>query len=122
MRTLALLILLVLPACFMAHGTVNEPLDREVFASLTPGTSTAGDVVAALGAPAEVVQLGRRSAWRYEHSSTKETGLFLLVVFLHGTDTRSDRTWLFFDENEIMTHLGVTLGAGRSEYSLPGLE
>ncbi|HJO27605.1 MAG: hypothetical protein CMK00_09165 [Planctomycetes bacterium] len=122
MRTIAALILLLTPACFMAHGTVNEPLDGEALASLTPGASTAGDVVRVLGAPTEVVQLGRRSAWRYEHADTKEAGLFLVVVFLHGTDTRSDRSWLFFDEEEVLTHMGVTLGAQGSEYSLPGLE
>jgi hypothetical protein len=122
MRTITILLLLIAPSCFLAHRTVNDPLDSQVLASLTPGTSTAGDVVRLLGAPTEVVQLGRRSAWRYEHVSTKEAGLFLVVVFLHGTDTRSDRTWLFFDEDETLTHMGVTLAAQRSDYSLPGID
>ena len=76
-------------------------------------------MVAALGAPNEVVQLGRRSAYRYEHTQRKLTGMYLIAVFLINEDNQSDRTWVFFDENDHLTHMGTTLQAEEVEYALP---
>jgi hypothetical protein len=75
--------------------------------------------VNALGAPTEVVQLGRRSAYRYDASVSKQVGLFLFVIALHGRDTQEDRAWFFFDENDLLTHRAATLAAGDAEFSLP---
>jgi len=121
MRTPALLLVLTLaaPGCFLSRRTTNEPLVPERIAQLVPGTTTARQAVELLGAPTEVVQLARRSAYRYDHTATKETGVFLLVLGLYNSDTRADRAWLFFDENEVLSHVATDLRASRVDYNLP---
>ena len=116
---LVLLVVLFTPACAVARSTENEPLDATVLESLLPGTTTAREVVERLGAPVDVVQLGKRSAYRYEFTTTKRASLFLVVVNLGGKDTRTDRAWVFFDENQVLTHVGVTLDAAKTEYAMP---
>jgi hypothetical protein len=113
------LAVLVLPGCFFSNRQVNRELELEHFSRLEPGRSTAKDAVEILGAPTEVVQLGRRTAYRYDHTHTKEAGLWLVLLFLHGTDVQSDRAWLFFDENDVLTHVGTTLEADRARYAIP---
>ena len=121
MRQLLLIaaLALVLPGCYLARQTQNDPLHAERIASLAPGTSTAKDVVAALGAPTEVVQLGKHSAYRYDYTATKDTGVLLLIVGLFNSDTRADRVWVFFDQSEILTHVASSLHAEDAHYALP---
>ena len=108
-------------ACAMGRVTENEPLDPMTLGSLRPGVTTALEAVELLGAPDDIVQLGRRSAYRYSFRSTKVAGLspipFLLIFY--NVDSRSDRAWLFFDENQVLTHLGVTLEGAMNEYAMP---
>jgi len=121
MRTIALASLLLLPltqGCFMTRDTVNQPLQEERIVKLAPDMST-GEVLGLLGGPMEVVQLGRRSAWRYDHQRTKRTGLTLVVVNALNTDTQEDRLWLFFNEFDRLAAFGSTLQASSSEWVLP---
>jgi len=106
-------------SCYFGRATVNEPLERAALAKLQPGTTTARQAVELLGAPADVVQLGRRSAYRYDHSVQKEAALWFLVVALLNTDMRQDRAWLFFDEHDVLTHVGTTLSSHRPQYAFP---
>lgn len=112
-------VLLLLPACVYSQGNRHQSLDPELIEALEPGESTARDVVNALGAPTEVVQLGRRSAYRYDASVSKQVGLFLIFVALHGGDTQEDRAWFFFDEDDLLTHRAATLAAGDADFLLP---
>ena len=89
------------------------------FPSWCPGQSTARDVVALLGAPSEVVQLGQRTAYRYDHTHEKQSALFLLVIAVRGVDAQQDRVWVFFDENLLLTHVGATYDAELSSYAVP---
>jgi hypothetical protein len=98
---------------------VNEPLDALAIAPFEPGVTTAADVVEALGAPSDVVQLGRRSAYRYDAMVSKGAGLVLLVVNLGHMDSRSDRIWVFFDEDDVVTHVAGTFATHRTRYALP---
>ena len=107
------------PACVVSRSTENEPLPRGAIESLRPGTSTAREVVELLGAPVDVVQLGKRSAYRYEFTRAKRAGLILVVVLLYNLDQRADRVWVFFDENQVLTHVGVSLESDRAEYAMP---
>lgn len=111
--------LLTLPACAIARSSENAPLEAAVLQSLRPGTTTAREVVELLGAPVDVVQLGKRSAYRYQFTSTKRAGLILVVLNLYNQDLRTDRAWLFFDENQVLTHAGVTLDGDKAEYAMP---
>jgi hypothetical protein len=120
-RSLLTLLLSLTPACAMGRVTVNEPLDPSRLSLLYPGVTTAHEAVELLGAPDDIVQLGKRSAYRYRYTSTKVAGLSpipLLLIF-YNVDSRSDRAWLFFDENQVLTHLGVTLEAEKNEYAMP---
>lgn len=114
-----LALLAVLPACALFRSTRNEPLDPSQLARLEPGRTTAREVVELLGAPAQVVQLGTRSAYRYDHSVTKGTALLLVVVNLGNADTREDRSWCFFDERDVLTHFASSLESHRAQYALP---
>lgn len=121
MRALLVLVSLsLLPGCLLDRSTTNAPLDPAAVQGLVPGTSTADDVTRLLGAPVEVVQLGRRSAWRYEYQLMKRAGLFLILFGTRGTDTQADRVWVFLDEQDRVTHVGATFDASEAEYALPG--
>lgn len=112
----------MLPSCFIARTTTNEPLSAQRLQALKVGASTAQDALAALGAPHDVVQLGRRSAWRYDFTNSKRAGFSIVVVTLLNEDSRSDRAWLFFDENLVLIGAGSTLQADESEFSMPWSE
>ena len=116
---LPLVFLPLLSACLMSESHRHTPLSSAALATLEPGVSSAGDVVEALGAPNEVVQIGKRSAYRYDHSVEKQAGLFLILVALRRVDTQQDRAWLFFDEAGVLTHVGATFDSNLAEYSLP---
>jgi len=68
------------------------------------------------------VQLWKQSAYRYESTTTKDAGLWLLVVGLFNSDAHADRAWVFFDEQGLLTHVGATLAADEAEYALPWME
>jgi hypothetical protein len=118
-RAALLLALLLSPACVFSRTQANLPLDTASIGSLVPGQTTAAEVVELLGAPDEVVQLGRRSAYRYEHGQQKFTVLFLVVLSFVNRDSQSDRSWVFFDENDVLTHVGTSLEADSAEYTMP---
>jgi len=114
-----LLSIVVLPGCFLSRMKRNVPLAPELAERLVHGTSTADDVAELLGAPSDVVQLGRRSAWRYDYVQTKRAALFLLVISFMNEDTKEDRVWVFFDENDLLTHVGSSFHAERAEFAMP---
>jgi len=118
-RSLLALALVLSPSCFISRQTFNEALDPEAVAGLEPGRSTATDAVELLGAPSDVIQLGHRSAWRYDHVVAKRAALFLLVFVAMNEDSHSDRLWLFFDQDGLLTHMGSTLAADLAEYDMP---
>ena len=113
------LLLLSAAGCAFGRQDVNEPLDVAAVRELVPGKTTAREVVERLGAPTDVVQLGRRTAYRYDATSAKSTLLILLLVNFGNQDTRSDRVWVFFDEKDVLTHCGATFGTHRTQYALP---
>ena len=115
-------ILLALPAlllggCLLSQNKLNEPIGRKKVEALQPGMS-ATEVVASLGAPAQVVEIGQRTAYRFEFERTKQAGLFLILFNVTHQDTRSDRVWCFFDASDRLTHMGSSLDANDVEYSL----
>ena len=116
---LALALALPLAGCFLSRSTANPALPQEAVGQIVPGQSTADDVTRLLGAPNEVVQLGRRSAWRYEHTVEKQAAAFLILLGLRGVDTQSDRVWVFFDEEDNVLHVGTLFQASEAEYDVP---
>lgn len=110
---------LLVSGCALFRSNRNEPLDPSVIDKLVPGQTTAREAVELLGGPAQVIQLGDRSAYRYDHAITKGAGLLLIVLILGHVDTREDRLWLFFDENDVLTHFASSLEAHRAQYAMP---
>jgi hypothetical protein len=122
MKTLPFLLclsVLATPSCFMSRNTSNEPLQQKRMDTLKPGVSKASDVADTLGAPNEVVQLGKRMAWRYDFTAAKTAGFTILIVTFVNQDARADRAWLFFDENSVLQYAGRTLEAEHAEYAMP---
>ncbi|MBL8860331.1 MAG: hypothetical protein JNL28_17610 [Planctomycetes bacterium] len=119
-QTLAFLLLIpVFSSCFISRRTANEPLQEKRMETLQTGTSTAADVAATLGAPNEVVQLGKRMAWRYDFTNAKTAGFTILILTFINEDARADRAWLFFDENSVLQYAGSTLEAKHAGYAMP---
>lgn len=114
-----LLAVLLFSSCVFSQTHQHQALDGDLIASLEPGVSNAADVVRAMGAPTEVVQLGHRSAYRYDASQSKQAGLFLFLLSLHGGDSQQDRAWFFFDESDRLTHRAATLAAEQARFRLP---
>lgn len=108
---------LISSSCLLSQSRVNQPIPLESVEALE-GAASAEAVVELLGAPAEVVELGNRTAYRFEFTRTKETGLFLFVFNLSRTQTKSDRIWCFFDQHEQLTHTGTTLEADSVQHKL----
>jgi len=119
LRTCLLLSLFITAGCAVGRQDTNEPLDALVIREFEPGKTTAREVVERLGAPTEVVQLGRRTAYRFDASTTKSAGLILLVINFFNQDTRSDRLWVFFNEQDVLTHHGGSFGTHRTQYAMP---
>ena len=105
--------------CGIAGMETTDPIDAQIVRTFEPGKTTGREVVERLGAPTEVVQLGRRSAYRYDASSAKSAGLVLVVFNMFAQDMRTDRLWVFFDEKDVLTHCGATYGTHRTQYALP---
>lgn len=114
-----LLLLALLPGCFLSRSHLNQPIAPETVERIVPSTTTAGEVAELLGAPLEVVQLGYRSAWRYEFTVEKQAALFLFLVGLRGVDNQADRVWVFFDEEGVVSHVGSTFAADEAGFDLP---
>lgn len=110
---------LALPSCFLSESEVDQALDAKAIATIQPGASAA-DVSRALGAPTRVVELGQGSAWLYEHVVEKQAAAFFLVLGLRGVDSQADRCWVFFNADNVVTHIGATLQADQADYDVPG--
>ncbi len=122
MKALTLTLILVVPtfsSCFISRNTANEPLQAQRMEVLQAGKSTASEVAATLGAPNEVVQLGKRMAWRYDFSAAKTAGFTIIILTFINSDARADRAWLFFDENSVLQYSSRTLEADHAEYAMP---
>lgn len=109
-------VVFALQSCFLGRTSTNEPLDHRVVASIKPGAS-AKDVVQKMGAPDDVVQLGRRTAYRYSYSVDKGTGSYWILLGLYNEDTRRDMVWFFFDEKLVLTHVGSTFHGHRASFA-----
>ncbi len=119
LRSCVLPFFLLVTACAFARQDTNEPIDAPTVRAFVPGKTTAREVVERLGAPTDVVQLGKRTAYRYDSASQKSTVLFLLLINFANQDARSDRVWVFFDEHDVVTHFGASFGTHRPQYAMP---
>ena len=117
---IVLLILVLCSGCVvLGKNTEFQPLDPGLLEPLVPGQSRAADVCKVLGAPSQVVELSNGNAYVYRRSVTKGTGLWLVLVSFVNGEEQHDRVVFFFDKNDLLTHYGVTLNAGKASYGFP---
>lgn len=125
---LLLVLLLSLPACLVVggHGTQGPRFTPDQLATLTPGTSTRADVLAALGPPSEyldpdtaailledelrlsgTLDMSRRAArvWTWQWDEISVGGTILLVYNRLDVDTTSELVVAFFDDQDRLLHL-----------------
>lgn len=96
-----------------------QPFDSGELEKLVPGTTTAAEVSELLGAPSQVVEMSNGNAYIYKRSLAKGTALWLLVVSFGNYEKQYDQVVFFFDENDILTHYGVSLNANKASYGFP---
>jgi hypothetical protein len=96
------------------HGFDARWLDQ-----CTAGTTTAADVVKLFGAPSNMVELSNGNAYVYERSVSKGTGIWLIILSFGNYETQYDRVVFFFNNEDILTHYGLSMSAGDSSYGLP---
>ncbi len=96
-----------------------HPFDAEKIEQLTPGETTAADVTRLFGAPAEVVKLSNGNAYIYKRAVTKGTAFWIVLVSLGNFDTKYDQLVLFFNNDDRLTHYGVSLNADKAVYESP---
>jgi len=117
---ISLLVLVLCTGCVvLGKNTEYQPLDPTLLEPLVPGQSRAADVSKVLGAPSQVVELSNGNAYIYRRSVTKGTGVWLVLVSFVNGEEQHDRVVFFFDKNDLLTHYGVSLNAGKASYGFP---
>ena len=75
-----------------------RPIEEKTLAQVTPGKTTAAEVMTLFGPPSQIVKLTNGNAYIYDRSLSKATGLWLVVVSFANYDTQHDRI-VFFVNN-----------------------
>jgi hypothetical protein len=103
----------------MGKNKEYQPFDSSGLDSLVPGQTTAAEVSRIFGAPRQVVKMSNGNAYIYKRSVAKGTALWLLIVSFGNYDKQCDQLVFFFDNNDILTHYGVSLDARKASYGFP---
>lgn len=96
-----------------------QPFDTSSLDRLVVGRSTAREVAEIFGAPTQVVKMSNGNAYLYQRGLGKGTALWLLFVSFGNYDKQYDRMVFFFDNQDSLTHYGVSLHANDASYGLP---
>lgn len=142
----ALLVVLGSPGCILGRVRDQAPIDSGAVARIQVGKTTKREVVEMLGAPTyvndriglrvvgrpdaldgssagplvdELVRSPLDHSYTYEHTNTKSASLYLLIISFTNTETHRDRVVVFFDDEGVVSHVGVTLDAENAEFRLP---
>lgn len=119
-----LLISVAVVGLFIGCGVFGKtkeyhPFDTEKIEHLMPGKTTAAETTQYFGAPAEVVKLSNGNAYIYTRVVTKGAAFWLVLVSFGYFDTKYDQLVLFFNNDDILTHYGVSLNADKAAYDNP---
>ena len=96
-----------------------QPFDTQHLSELKIGVTTAGEICQMFGAPAEMLELTNGNAYLYRRSVAKATGLSLILISFGKYDKQYDQMAFFFDQENRLTHYGISLDAGKAAYGLP---
>lgn len=95
----ALLVLLSGCANWNEDAGVDNHWRAELTPAWTPGVSTAEEVMAALGPPSQIINLGERVVYYYLSENTSGRGYYFLVYNTTSSRTSYDRAIFFFDSD-----------------------
>jgi hypothetical protein len=113
------MMLLCVGCAMFATNKEYHGFDAGRLATFTAGTTTAGEIVGVFGAPNHIAKLSNGNAYVYERSVSKGTGIWLVLLSFGNYETQYDRVVFFFDNQDILTHYGLSMHAGDSSYGLP---
>lgn len=113
------MILLCTGCAMFGKSKEHHDFDARRLDTCTPGMTTAGDVLKLFGAPSSLVKLSNGNAYVYERSISKGTGIWLVVLSFGNYDSQCDRVVFFFNNENILTHYGLSMNAGDSSYGFP---
>jgi hypothetical protein len=125
MRKVGLLITILLVitcsdgCAVIGRGKDFRPFEENALTQVTPGKTTAGEVMKLFGAPSQIVKLSNGNAYVYERSLSKATGFWLLFVTLANYDTQYDRIVFFVNRDDVVSHYGSSFKTGTGSYGFP---
>ncbi len=97
-RATAVVALLAVGGCAVSRGDLGDKLPPSAIAQIKEGQSTQAQVIALLGAPASVQQIGEQTVFHYYHYALKH-GTFLVFSRVN---IAGDDTYVFFDRNGVV--------------------
>lgn len=118
---IAIIMMIALNAGCLLMGKNKEyqPFDSSGLGRLVPGQTNAAEVLRIFGSPKQVVKMSNGNAYIYKRSVAKGTALWLFIASFGNYDKQYDQVVFFFDNNDILTHYGVSLNAQKASYGLP---
>ena len=96
-----------------------RPIEEKTLAQVTPGKTTAADVMTLFGPPTQIVKLTNGNAYIYDRSLSKATGLWLVLVSFVNYDTQHDRIVFFINNQDLVTHYGSSFKSDTASYGMP---
>jgi len=116
---LALVIALVSGCAAIGRNRDYRPIEEKTLAQVTPGKTTAADVMALFGPPSQIVKLTNGNVYIYDRSLSKALGIWLVLVTFANYDTQHDRIVFFINNQDLVTHYGSSFKSDSAAYSLP---
>ena len=113
------MMLLCVSCAMFGKSKEHHGFDARWLDQFTPGRTKAAEVLEAFGAPSSMVKLSNGNAYIYERSVSKGTGIWLVLLSFGNYDTQYDRVVFFFDNEDILTHYGLSMNAEDSSYGFP---
>ena len=115
-----LLLLIMVSGCaVIGRGKDFRPIEEKSLTQVTPGKTTAADVMRLFGPPSQIVKLSNGNAYIYDRSLSKATGFWLIVVTFANYDTQHDRLVFFVNNQDLVTHYGSSFKSDSASYALP---
>jgi hypothetical protein len=96
-----------------------RPIEEKNLAQVTPGKTTAADVMTLFGPPSQIVKLTNGNAYIYDRSLSKATGVWLVLVSFANYDTQHDRIVFFINHQDLVTHYGSSFKSDTASYGMP---
>ena len=118
--TILLLVVSIAAGCaVIGRGRDFRPIEENTLSQVTPGKTTATDVVRLFGPPSQIVKLSNGNAYVYDRSLSKATGLWFVIVTFANYETQYDRIVFFINNSDIVTHYGSSFKSNAASYGMP---